>query len=305
MKKVILTGATGFIGKQAIAPLIDADFEVHAVTSRNPPQSTYPEVKWHEIDLFQNAAVEALLREVQPSHLMHFAWDTTPGKYWTSAANLSWVNASLNLLKSFTENGGERAVFAGTCAEYDWDSGTLSEICSPFRPKTLYGTCKRSLYEICESWSKLKGTSFAWGYIFFLYGPYEHPSRFVPTVIQGLLDQREVPCSHGEQIRDFSDVRDVAKGFVQLLNSEYKGGINIASGTRRTLKSIAEMIAHKIGRPELLRFGAIKAPPDDPKELVADIALLHKHLGWEPEYPLEKSLQDTIEWWKKTRSSQL
>ncbi len=59
-------------------------------------------------------------REVQPTHLLHFAWIATPGVYWDSAENFRWVSAGERLLRSFRAHGGRRVVMAGSCAEYDW-----------------------------------------------------------------------------------------------------------------------------------------------------------------------------------------
>ena len=115
--------------------------------------------------------------------LLHFAWYAKPKKYWTSTQNLRWVQSSIELIDLFVKCGGKRIVMAGSCAEYDWDYGVSSEGLTPCRPSTLYGICKHSLQEILTMYSKQAGISSAWGRIFFLYGPYEHPSRLVSHVI--------------------------------------------------------------------------------------------------------------------------
>ena len=69
------------------------------------------------------------MKDLRPSHLLHFAWYVTPGKFWTSPENIDWLQASLDLVTSFLDCGGERSVIAGTCAEYDWTgNGILREI---------------------------------------------------------------------------------------------------------------------------------------------------------------------------------
>jgi nucleoside-diphosphate-sugar epimerase len=241
-----------------------------------------------------------LLAKIKPTHLLHFAWYAVPGKYWTSIENLRWVQASINLLIDFIENGGTRAVFAGSCAEYDWNYGYCSEGITPTRPQTLYGTCKNSLQEIVSQFSKQTGVSSAWGRIFFLYGPYEAKIRLIPSVIISLLQNQPARCTHGNQIRDFLHVEDVASAFVSLLESNIEGPINIASGQPIALKTVFKQIATYLKQLDLLELGSIPVPDNEPSLLVANVERLTKEVGWTPHYTLNEGLMQTIEWWRNT-----
>ena len=112
MSRILLTGATGFIGRHVLPRLKG---EVHAVTTRPPPAGD--SVRWHRADLLSSAEIVA---EVRPEVLVHLAWYVEPGRYWTAPENIQWVEASLALLRAFAGAGGRRAVVAGTSAEYDW-----------------------------------------------------------------------------------------------------------------------------------------------------------------------------------------
>ncbi|MEW5725702.1 MAG: NAD-dependent epimerase/dehydratase family protein, partial [Thermodesulfobacteriota bacterium] len=114
MKKVLVTGAGGFIGRPAAKSLLERGFDVHGVDLTAPPHWN-DEVVWHQADLLDSHRLRAVLESVRPSHLLHLAWCTTPGEYWTSEANLTWVGASLSLIQAFIEFGGQRVVVAGTC----------------------------------------------------------------------------------------------------------------------------------------------------------------------------------------------
>ena len=153
MKRVILTGATGFIGQHAISELLENNYEVHALYN-NTKTVNEKNVSYHQIDLLDPSQQELIIRKIKPTHLLHFAWYAVPGTYWTSLENFQWVQASLELVKVFNKYGGERAVFAGTCAEYDWSYGYCSESITPTHPSTLYGTCKNSLQEMLAYFSK-------------------------------------------------------------------------------------------------------------------------------------------------------
>lgn len=297
MKRVLVTGASGFIGRHCLDLLIKAGYEVHALFSKNSIELPV-KVFWHKIDLLDPEAVSALLSSIKPTHLLHLAWYAEHGKFWRSPLNLNWVEATLRLLREFVRQGGVRFVGAGTCAEYEWTHAVYSEE-TPRKPSTLYGVCKAAVHEIAEAYCNEVGVRFAWGRVFHLYGPYEQRERFVPAVIQKLLQKETVPCSHGEQIRDFMHVADVASAFVALLESDIRGAVNIASGQGKKLKEISRMIGEKLGGVELIRLGALSSPPQDPPSLVANNQLLLQKTGWKPRYTLDEGLQKTIHWWRK------
>lgn len=293
--RVLVTGATGFIGRQCIAPLLAKGYEVHAVSSKPPGENGI--VHWHRADLLDARQCGDLIRQVQPTHLLHFAWYAVPGKYWTSAENLRWVQASLELMQAFAAVGGKRLVMAGTCAEYDWGFGHCSEGSTPLVPATLYGTCKHALQTMLAAWSRQEGLSSAWGRIFSLYGPHEHPARLVASVITALLRGEEAPCNNGSLIRDYLHVADVASAFVALLESDLEGPVNIGSGIGIALKDIVEEIASQISRPDLVRLGASSQSSDEPLSVVAIVTRLQS-LGWRPQYSLSDGLRQTIKWWR-------
>jgi len=226
------------------------------------------------------------------------AWYAAPADYRTSPQNVKWVSGSLHLIEAFRAAGGKRAVFAGTCLEYDWRFGFCSESLTPLRPTTLYGVCKNGLQEIVSHLAENQDFSFAWGRIFFLYGPHEPHSRLVPSVILSLLGGRPARCTHGRQIRDFMHVRDVAEAFVAVLDSNVRGTVNIASGTPITLKDLVYLVADAIGQRGRVELGALKAPGDEPALLVGDIARLREEVGWHPKMVLQDGILETIEWWK-------
>ncbi len=129
------------------------------------------------------------------------------------------------------------------------------------------------------------GLSSAWGRIFFVYGPYEHPSRLVPSVIRALRQGVPARCTAGTQLRDFLHVRDVAAAFVALLDSTIEGPVNIGSGQPVEIRRLIYAIADTLGRRDLVELGAA-LPASDPLAVIADVARLHDDLGWSPEYDL-------------------
>jgi nucleoside-diphosphate-sugar epimerase len=298
MKKVFVTGASGFIGSHCLPILLEKNYEIHAV-STFPPNDLPKNFIWHKCNLLDSRQASDLLAKIRPTHLLHFAWVTQPGIYWNSLDNFLWVQASLNLLQSFFKNKGHRVVMAGTCAEYDWSFETLSEESTPCSPSTAYGNCKHSLQTLLATFCRETGLSSAWGRIFFLFGPREHPQRLTSFIIRSLLQGKSAPCTEGSQIRDFLHVEDVAQAFVALLESSAQGPVNIGSGEAVTVRNFISKIGEKMDRADLIRPGDIPTGSNDPAKLIADTTKLRNEVGWVPKYDLDQGIDQTIKWWKE------
>lgn len=297
MNRILLTGATGFLGRHCLPLLLARGDEVHAVSAKVPAEAPSG-AKWHEADLLDSGQVLELVSRVRPSHLLHFAWYTVPGSFWTSLENFRWVQASLTLLQAFGVGGGRRVVMAGTCAEYDWSYGYCSESITPLGPKTVYGVCKHALHTMLDAFGKQSNLSVAWGRIFFLYGPHEHPDKLVSSVIRSVLRGESARCSHGNQVRDYLHVQDAASAFVALLHSDVRGPVNIASGRPVLLKDIVYKIARTINREDLIQLGTVPTSTSDPPLVVADVRRLVEEVGVQLQYDLEGGLEHTIRWWE-------
>jgi nucleoside-diphosphate-sugar epimerase len=304
-KRVLVTGAGGFIGRYSIAPLLTLGYDVHAVLSDHAGGGSPQELggaSVHRADLLNAAQVDDLLSAVRPTHLLHFAWIATPGIYWQSSDNNRWVAASEHLLRAFHARGGSRVMMAGTCAEYDWARVQIcDEVQSPLamgEAVSRYAECKIALQAALADFGRREQLSTAWGRIFFQFGPYEHPERLVPSVICNLLSNREAPASHGRQVRSFLHVADVGAAFAAVLHGQVEGPVNIGSADRISLAELIERIARRIGRPDLVRLGARPASAGEPVLLVPEIHRLRDEAGWRPRFTLDEALDDTIEWWR-------
>lgn len=307
MKRVLVTGATGLIGKYAIQPLLDLGFEVFAVSSkqetgnreretedcRSPfTVSRSPYLHWIKANLLDLNDIKRIFEEVKPEYLLHFAWDTMPGVYLESNVNFDWVQASLEMLKQFKANGGKRAVFAGTCFEYEFAEGPLNETNTKLNPTSTYAKCKTYLNGLATLYSLKNDISFGWGRIFYVYGENEHEKRLVPHVIKSLREGKEVTITAGELKRDYMFAGDIAAGFVAFLNSEAQGCVNICTGEAPTIKEIADFIAEKLDKKNLVKY--VDDSANQPKIIVGDITRLSKEVKFTPNYTLASGLEKVM-----------
>lgn len=315
MSRVLVTGAGGFIGRNTLAPLVGAGHEVHAVSSRQlldgvpslggAPDEAFRElageVHWHNADLLAAQAPRELLRKIQPDSLLHLAWYTLPGSFWTGLENFEWLASSLRLLRAFGEVQGSRVVIAGSCTEYAW-SGDVHcvERLTELRPQTLYGAAKHALHVVAERWAAQTGVELAWGRIFYVYGPDEHPSRLVSAVARALVRGEEAHCTHGRQLRDYIYAPELASAFAALLCSRVTGPVNMASGEPVRLAELVEEIAAAAGRTELVRLDALPQREGEPERITADVRRLHEEVGWRPTIGLREGAVRTVQWWEQS-----
>ncbi len=298
-KRVLLTGASGFLGRACLPSLLERGFAVHAVASRPENFLSTSEVEWHACNLLDGEQTKKLTAELRPDFLLHTAWcPAVPGEFWNDPSNPVWVRTSLQLLEAFAQAGGARATMVGTCAEYDWSDGLCCEESTPLSGQATYGDCKLALYLASRAMAKSLDVSLAWGRIFFLYGPHEHPRRLVASITRALLQNQTAPCSSGEQQRDFLHIDDAASALVATLDSGVEGAVNIASGQAVAIKTIALQLAELIGKPNLLALGALPSSATEPPLLIGDAARLREEVLWSPRYDLHSGLQATVEWWK-------
>jgi nucleoside-diphosphate-sugar epimerase len=294
-KRVLVTGARGFIGSHCLEPLVRRGYEVHAV-SRSDGLPT-DGVTWHSADLLHAETANRLVETVRPSHLLHLAWYVVPGELISAPENFRWVQASFELVRSFADVGGRRVAVCGTCYEYDWAYGYCTEELTPTVPDTVYGSCKHALHELLRAFASTRELTAAWPRVFFLYGPNEHPQRLVSSVILSLLRGEPAKTSHGRQVRDYMHVQDVADGLVAVLDSDVTGAINVSSAQASTLRDIVLTTGRLLERPDLIELGALPARAND-VPLVVGANTRARALGWEPQYDLEAGLEQTIGWWK-------
>lgn len=296
MTRVLLTGASGFVGRHVLAALASEGIEVHAISTRAVGSADHglQNVTWHRTNLLDPRQSKRVMRAVEPEVLIHLAWFTSPPAYWRSPENLKWVGASLELVSAFAKYGGRRVVAAGSCAEYDCRFRYCVERKTPLVPGTLYGTAKAAVGSILESFGNEAGISISWARLFFLLGPHEHPSRLVPSLVRDLAAGKTARCLSGRLIRDFLHVADAASAIVALCKSPVSGPVNIASGQPTSIGDMAEAVANRIGRRELLKI----EPGDSPCDyLVGSTKRLREEVGWRPARSLETAVADTVDWW--------
>ena len=284
MKRLLITGATGFLGKPVLDILGKTDWDTHIITSsfsRALMVNNRPDAlclfHTHQCDLLDMKSTSELIREIKPSHLMHLAWNMEQGKNLHAMFNFDWLAASCNLIRVFNETGGERIICAGSYYE---------------QFPNLYGVAKKSIYQMLDE----SGLNFAWARIASAYGPEEKETRLVPSIALKLMRGDPAPCSDGNLIRNYIYSKDVATALVTLLESDVTGDFDIANRCPVLLREVIETIAKCTGNGHLIEWGKYKPPADEPHALVANPSKFITQTKWRPKYTLYDGIKEEVEY---------
>ncbi|UVC07551.1 NAD-dependent epimerase/dehydratase family protein [Rhizobium sp. TH2] len=270
-KRILLTGASGFVGRQVARALIEAGHGL--VVTMRPGGLERSGLGAHEADVIETpdlfAESEAWWAPPMAGvdAVIHAAWSVEPGKYLDSSRNVDCVAGSLRLADAARRAGVGQFIGIGTCFEYRLPNDRITAD-APLGPVTLYAAAKLALYHMLERRFAETGTQLTWARLFYLFGVGEHPARLFPMLHRKLAAGEMVELSSGDKIRDFLDVAEAGSMIARVAGSEQAGVVNICSGKPVTIREIAEEIADIHGRRDLLRFGTANVHPRDPFAVV-------------------------------------
>ena len=268
MKKILITGGTGFVGRQIVRSLSKKNVEITLVvrTGKENTVKNVPSVKkvitsqdiFLENKHWWSNACEGI------NTVIHAAWYVKPRKYLESEHNIECLIGSLELARGAASAKVARFIGIGTCLEYE-DSEIGVSIQTPLKPSNTYASTKASLFTACSTYFPARGVEFAWCRLFNLYGEGEDRRRLVPYVRGKILKGEVAELTSGKQIRDYMDVSQAGDKIAEIALGREVGPFNICSGLKTTIRAFAEKIADEYGRRDLLSFRkkdeSIEGPP--------------------------------------------
>lgn len=256
--RVLLTGATGFVGRQIFSALQNAGVDVRLVIRTDAEGrlgASSPRDRIVTPDLFAEDAAWWSKACEGIDTVIHAAWYTKPGEYLRSPQNFDCLQGTLNFAKGAVQAGVRRFVGVGTCFEYDMRTGYLSTD-TPLLPTTPYAAAKAAIFFTLSHLLPPQGVEFAWCRLFYLYGQGEDVRRLVPYVRARLVAGEPAELTSGTQIRDYLDVREAGTKIAMIALGKAMGAVNICSGDAQTVRELVEKIADEYERRDLLHFGA-------------------------------------------------
>lgn len=283
MTRVLITGATGFVGRQVARALIERGADVSTIGRGDTAVLQGVRDHIQVADLF--SLDPDFWRETCTDFdtLVHVAWYAEPGKYVWSERNLTCLAGTLALAQGAAGAGIKKLVGVGTCFEYDLacaDRPITRPLSTDSRlgPVTTYGAAKASTWLTLATFLAERSVDFAWCRLFYLYGEGEDERRLVPFLKGRLAAGEPAELTSGIQVRDFMDVREAGNCIAEAALGHHVGALNICSGIAITVRDLAERIAVDFGRPDLLKFGARPDSPDDPPYVVGEPSITNNSL---------------------------
>jgi dTDP-6-deoxy-L-talose 4-dehydrogenase (NAD+) len=268
-KTILMTGATGFVGRQIARVLAARGHALHLVV-RDPTLRAHLPANAKLVttpDLFVETDKWWLKQLDGIDTVIHAAWYVEPGLYLDSRLNIDCASGAARLAELAQEAGIRHFIGIGTCFEYQLPNADIT-VQSTLAPVTLYAAAKLATYFMLRRRFAVSGTDFSWARIFYLFGEGEHPARLFPTLHRKLAAGETVHLSSPDKIRDFLDVRIAGNMIAGLVETRQTGVLNICSGKPVTLRAFAEKVADLYGRRDLLEFGSAPVHPRDPQAVV-------------------------------------
>lgn len=303
--RVLLTGATGFIGSHLLIRLVKMNVPVAIVLREGAKTWRIDEVidKVFVIrgDLSDPDTIQQPIITFAPDVVIHLAWYGVENRYRNEYQQLS-INLLhiTNLLQVIERTNVKKLIGFGSQGEYGPQNVPIDERIVP-QPTTLYGVAKLCAYNIFELFCRQRSMDFSWVRLFSIYGPKDNDSWLIPSIITQLLAQKSPELTEGRQTWDFLYIDDAVDAIISILQSKKSNGIfNLGSGTSPTIRQTAEKIRDAINPAIQLRFGLIPYRSDQVMFLQANIDRLKNITGWTPQVSLEQGIQRTIAWYKLT-----
>jgi UDP-glucose 4-epimerase len=300
--KVLLTGASGFIGSYVLRRLLADGVEVGALL-REPGKAwrianDLARVRVFPAGLEDERRVDRALAEFQPTHVVHLAWSGVLGKNRNDAAQYQNAFLSMGLLDKAIENGARHFIGLGSQAEYGPCQARIDET-TRTSPTTLYGAAKLSTCLMAERLCELSDVRFAWLRLFSSYGPQDSPEWLIPYLTLKLLNRERPSVTAAEQRWDYVYVDDAAAAIVDVAKAGTARGVfNLGSGSAPRLRDIIEGVRDAIDPSLPIGFGEVPYRPDQVMHLEADITRLAQATGWRPRVELPEGISRTVDWYR-------
>lgn len=310
MKKLLLTGANGFVGQHLISTL-GAKYQVMGVVHNSNLQSS-ENVQYESGNILDRGFLEGLVKKYQPDSIVHLAaiaptWTQDPENIFKINL-IGTLNLYLAVENQKKESGFDPKIVYVSSAEAYGKTINPEKINeeSPFFPANYYGTSKvaadRLSYQMSQS-AKLKITIVR---PFNHTGPGQLKGFFVPDMASQIVEiekddsKNEILVGNLESIRDISDVRDIVAGYKLILESDCTPGeaFNLCSGNGTKMKDILDKLISLAKKEIRIVEDPKRMRPSEVPITVGDNSKFKELTGWEPKVPLDQTLEDTLNYWR-------
>lgn len=297
MKRVIITGGTGFVGANLARRLLQEGHEVHLLVRQGfAPwriEEIRADVRLHEVDLGNRESLLPVIDEIRPDWVFHLA---THGAY-SSQNDLSQIVrtnilGTVNLVEACLKSGFEAFVNTGSSSEYGFKDHAPSEK-EWLEPNSYYAVGKASATLFCRHTAQSRGVLLPTLRLYSVYGPYEEPARLMPALIVRGLRGKLPPLVNPDVARDYVYVDDICEAYLLAATrtGQEPGAVyNLGTGVQTSLGEVVSTARKLMNITAEPQWGAMPNRQWDTSVWVADHRKALDELGWRPEFTFERGL---------------
>ena len=303
----LITGASGFIGSVLLRRLIKDHNKVHIVLRKESDtwriKDLLDKVTVHSSDLSSVPELETVLKTAKPNIIYHLA---TCGaySYQNNADDIIRTNflGTRNLLQAASSIDYDLLVNTGSSSEYGTKQFAMRET-DLLEPISYYAVAKSAQTLLCTHVAKQEHRPVVTLRPFSVYGPFEEPRRFVPTLMRALLFHEKINLVSPETARDYVYVEDMVDAYLKIDELKNSAGecFNIGTGVQSTIKEVVDTSVRVTKKTAILKWGKMKGRSWDTNSWVADISKAKRQLSWTPETSLEQGLALNWKWFQKNQ----
>ena len=305
MEKVLVSGATGFVGANLVRRLLKENFNVHILIRESSDiwrlRDIIHEVNDHKVDLRDFKTLTKTISEIQPDYIIHLAiYGGRLGQKDETEILESNLVGTINLINASTNINYKCFINTGSSSEYGIKTKAMleSDICEPTH---MYGITKASATMYCNYRASFDNKNIGTLRLFSPFGEFEDKGRLVPDLIIGAINNKRVLLANPESVRDYIFIEDVCDIYLKILKEpeKLKGQIfNIGLGKQRSVEYMANIVKDKISEDVILEYNSLPGRISDTEVWLSDNNKIKNVYNWNLKYTVEKGLEKTIEWFK-------
>ena len=307
MKRVLITGANGFIGANLVARLAGMGHELCLMV--RPGSDLWrlerlKDIRRTEAELSDFASVSTVVEQFQPEWIFHLA--AHGGHSWHTDVDSivsSNVVGTVNLLRACSDTGFEAFVNTGSSSEYGFCDHAPAENEKP-EPNSCYAVTKASATMFCRYFAQSKDLHIPTLRLYSVYGPWEHPGRLIPTLIVRGLDKELPPLVNPDIARDYVYIDDVIDAYLaaaERTDMERGAIFNVGTGVQTTVREAVSIAIRLMNISAEPRWGSMPDRTWDSGCWIADVCKIKADLGWSAKTAFEQGFQQALEWLRENR----
>ena len=306
MKRVIITGGTGFIGANLARRLLKEGHDLHLLVRPGYKPWRIEEIKndinLHLVDLLDPQALNGAVKKIRPDWIFHLAvYGAYPAQSDARLMAETNIIGTINMVEACLKTGFEAFINTGTSSEYGFKDHAPSET-EFLEPNSSYAVTKASATLFCRNAAQRERAHLQTLRLYSVYGPYEESTRLMPTFIRYGLKGEFPPLANPDVAHDFIYVEDAVDAYLLAAAkpSQEPGAVyNVGTGIQTSLRTVVDAARQAMGIAALPKWGSMPNRNWDTNIWIADSRKIRQCLGWQPRYSFAEGFLLTVEWFRQ------